>query len=281
VKISVITNGIVYRFFTDLVRENMQDDEPFLVFDCRTSTEPQLDVLEMFTPARFDVGVIREWADDHKNNQTVRTFLTRVISEPQSSPEFAKFVLDRTYDGVKSKSVVETFNQKLPALMKEALDGLIRDRLGLGQVPSTSVPSDGAPKSDSAAATTPEEMSAFAAVKGVIAGSGRDPSAVVFKDYPKWFNISHKRVGNWFIRLYFNDAPRVLLIRLPLARCVEILGSADGLEARGSGTAISMMQDQDVAVFAKAIGEAFDLCVSGRSHDGDSEDSESETNKAA
>jgi len=48
-QIAVITNGIVYRFFTDIEKPNIQDTQPFFVFDCSNPSDSDIDSLEKFT----------------------------------------------------------------------------------------------------------------------------------------------------------------------------------------------------------------------------------------
>jgi len=272
VKVSIITNGVVYRFFTDLARENVQDDEPFYTFDCRTASKADFEILEKFSPAQFDVAAIRDWADDHKNNQKVRRFLTKILTEPHASVEFVKFVLEMTYDGVKSKNVVESFSLKFPSLMRETLDSIIKNRLGLGGL-GEALKSTEVRENDSATiATSDEELHAYHTIRGILAGAGKDVSEVRYKDYPKWFNVSYRRDGNWFIRLYFNDSPKTMLVRIPLAKCHQVYGSSDRIHQRSAGTAIELDDSIDLAGFARVIFEAFDSCLSGKGQSSDCDD---------
>jgi hypothetical protein len=273
VRISIITNGVLYRFFTDLSHENIQDEEPFWVFDIRNAKKQDFETLEMFAPPKIDVGAIRAWGDDHKSNVKVREFLKTILSNPEKSSEFVKFVLDQTYDGVKSKSVVEALTSKISNLMREAIDGCIKERLGL--MPSQNQVADNGSSQPDDINTTVEELSAFATIKGVLSGAGRDTSALRFKDYSNWMNVSYKRNGNWFIRLYFNETPKFITVRLPVDRIKTLVGDSLEIQQRSSGASIPLSDPAEIDRFAKLICEAYDQCMAGKMADTEAESDDS------
>ena len=45
VKLGILTNGVQWRFFTDVVNENKMDTEPFLKWDLLSDEKPPLDFL--------------------------------------------------------------------------------------------------------------------------------------------------------------------------------------------------------------------------------------------
>lgn len=47
-KVAIVTNGIEYRFFTDLRNENVMDDEPFLVSISSIMSKNKLKILSFF-----------------------------------------------------------------------------------------------------------------------------------------------------------------------------------------------------------------------------------------
>lgn len=60
VKIGIITNGIVYRFFTDSQHQNIMDDQPFFVFDFLNFTQKDVEFLQLFDRTIFDINIIKE-----------------------------------------------------------------------------------------------------------------------------------------------------------------------------------------------------------------------------
>ena len=57
-RIGVLTNGIEWRFFADIEKQNMMDAEPFFVFDISMPTYNAISQLKMFRKDDFDVQSI-------------------------------------------------------------------------------------------------------------------------------------------------------------------------------------------------------------------------------
>ena len=261
-------NGAVLRFFSDLDLENVQDELPFYSFDIREASRASLENLEKFTATRFDVDAIREWADDHKNNDRVRRFLVQLLATPHQVDGFPKYILESTGGKSRSSAAQDALATKLPALMASAIEDHVRARLGVqglnSTAPQESKPGETVSIGKGAIETTAEEMSAFYSVRGIISGSGRDGSKVVFKDFSNWFNLSYERDGNWFMRLYFNDeSAKTVLFRLPIKIASERVGTTP-VEARGHHTQVTVSGPDDLTTLNKLILEAFDSAASGR-----------------
>jgi hypothetical protein len=279
VKISIITNGVVYRFFSDLASENIQDGDPFFVFDVRNHNKADIEVLEMFSPGKYDIKGIKSWANENKSKLRIQKFLYSILTKPEENKEFINFVVDQNHDGKNTVPVREAYAQKLSILMKEAVDLCIGERLNLARTPE--IRSTLSTVDNDQVVTTTEELNVLAAVKGVIAGSGRDVQTVVHKDYPKWFNISAKKAGNWFVRLYFRDDSKVLLVRLPFAKAAAMLKDAEKLQERQAGVAITLDSDLNVGLYARILCEAFDIYSSVKQQESDSESIDADLDKIA
>ena len=57
-KFSVLTNGIIYRFYTDLDDENIMDEKPFLEVNLLDIKDNQIEELKKFHKSYFDVDNI-------------------------------------------------------------------------------------------------------------------------------------------------------------------------------------------------------------------------------
>jgi hypothetical protein len=58
-KVAIVTNGIEYRFFTDLRNENVMDDEPFFSFNILQYDQKQIENLKFFHRDNFDSTLIK------------------------------------------------------------------------------------------------------------------------------------------------------------------------------------------------------------------------------
>ena len=65
-KFGLLTNGIIYRFYTDLKEPNIMDDKPFLEVDITDLRDNQIEELKKFHKSYFDVDNILNSASELK-----------------------------------------------------------------------------------------------------------------------------------------------------------------------------------------------------------------------
>ncbi len=58
-KIAVVTNGLIYNFFTDYKHLNLMDSEPFFTFNLQSFTSKDIDQLKLFHRNIFDIEIIK------------------------------------------------------------------------------------------------------------------------------------------------------------------------------------------------------------------------------
>ena len=75
-RIGVLTNGIVYRFFTDLEESNKMEERPFLEFDVLDYDEQQIEELKKLRKESFDLEEMLSTAHDLKYRKALKTYLT-------------------------------------------------------------------------------------------------------------------------------------------------------------------------------------------------------------
>jgi hypothetical protein len=61
-----LTNGIVYKFYTDLVAPNKMDEKPFLEFNITEIKDNQIEELKKFHKSYFDIESIVNTASELK-----------------------------------------------------------------------------------------------------------------------------------------------------------------------------------------------------------------------
>ncbi|KYG02570.1 hypothetical protein BE21_54780 [Sorangium cellulosum] len=61
-KLGILTNGIQWRFFTDIVNENVMDKEPFVQWDVLADEQPPIDFLTVLQKSEYNAGLLRAFA---------------------------------------------------------------------------------------------------------------------------------------------------------------------------------------------------------------------------
>jgi len=89
-RFGVLTNGLVYRFFTDLEQPNKMDEKPFFEFNILDFKERDVEELKKFAKAAFDLDTILTTANDLKYTRAIQNRLAEWMISP--SEEFVRLV---------------------------------------------------------------------------------------------------------------------------------------------------------------------------------------------
>ena len=81
-RFGVLTNGHLYRFYTDLDESNLMDSDPFLEIDLFDIKPVLVAEIERFTKARFDVDKALAAAHNLKYSKAIRQFLIKLLDSP-------------------------------------------------------------------------------------------------------------------------------------------------------------------------------------------------------
>ena len=117
--LGVLTNGIEYRFYSDLDKPNLMDEEPFLVVELDRLTEEGLNGLEMFCKDVFNEKIIMEKANDMKCLNALREEVRQELAEP--SFDLVTLFARRIYGQVPSRAVRERMKPLLAKAIKECV----------------------------------------------------------------------------------------------------------------------------------------------------------------
>ena len=103
----VLTNGLMYQFYTDIEHKNRMDTKPFLEFDLSSIQEPLVEELQKFTKANFNADTIISRAEELKYTREIKHLLAEEYNAP--TKEFVRFCMGRVDGGSKTKKRVEQF----------------------------------------------------------------------------------------------------------------------------------------------------------------------------
>ena len=83
-RFALLTNGIEYRFYTDLDETNKMDEKPFLEFDICKIKEPTDNEIAKFHKSNFDVDKIVNNASSLKYTKEIKHLLAKEFQSPSS-----------------------------------------------------------------------------------------------------------------------------------------------------------------------------------------------------
>lgn len=120
-KIGVLTNGLVYRFFTDLGEENIGATDPLIEFNLLDYEAEDLRGLEQLRKSVLDVETVLTAACELK----YRTPLSRYLNRQHDAPdeEFVQFMAERVYEGEAPESVQVRFRSVVRKALEDFAQG--------------------------------------------------------------------------------------------------------------------------------------------------------------
>ncbi|MPM29543.1 hypothetical protein SDC9_76083 [bioreactor metagenome] len=122
-KIGILTNGIAYRFYTDIDAPNKMDDKAFLEINLLDIKEPLINELKRFQKESFDIDDLANVACELKYTKEIKLILANEINSP--SEEFVRYFTKKVTNSPFTQSVRERFT----ILTKNALNQFINDRI--------------------------------------------------------------------------------------------------------------------------------------------------------
>lgn len=126
-RISILTNGQVYRFYTDLDAPNKMDEKPFLEFDFLNMDDHAIPELQKLTKSEFDVDSVLNAAGELKYVGQIKRLMAKQFSEPED--DFVRFFASRVYDGMITQRVRDQFTLLTTKAAEQFIGDQINDRL--------------------------------------------------------------------------------------------------------------------------------------------------------
>lgn len=126
-KFGVLTNGIIWRFYTDLEKPNQMDTVPFLEVNLQALKDAQIEELKKFHKSYFNVETVLSTANELKYLGELRAVIQSELTDP--SPDFTRYVVKQLYTGIVTQRVVEEFQPLLKRSISLYINDIIADRL--------------------------------------------------------------------------------------------------------------------------------------------------------
>lgn len=209
-EIGILTNGLIYQFYTDSIKPGQMDKSPFLEVDLLDLSEKEITELKKFTKTNFDISKIKSKVDDLKYAHDIHKILSDEIESP--SEDFVRVITKQAYSGVFTKNVKDKFYKIIKNEFKEVINEKVEIRLNnaLEKNNTSEVPVD---SNDDGIITTKEEFEGYYIIKS-IASKIVDPERIHIRDFKTYCNVLLDNNKYYpLIRMYFNN-PNKLRIAL-------------------------------------------------------------------
>ena len=212
-RFAVLTDGVLYRFYTDLEEANKMDSKPFLDFDVLDIQPLLVNELKRFTKPSFNLDETLEAASDLKYTKEIKQIMTEQLESP--AKDFVLFFLSSVYPGVKTQPVIQQFTgiikRALNQFMNEAINQRLQSAIATGATAEQSIEVDEVDSDElneeeveTRIVTTEEELEGFFTVKTIVR-EVIDPDRIVHRDTIKYMSVvlDNSRLKQ-ICRLHFN-----------------------------------------------------------------------------
>lgn len=210
VEIGILTNGIVYKFFSYFEKSKIMDKEPFFIFDLENITEETLTTLQLFCKEKFNLSTLLKKGEELWYYRKITHKLKELLTKP--SDDFIR-LLAKDYSPTKiTASALEKFRPIVNKSITTAITDLTQESL-------VDESNEEKPK---VIITTDEELKAFEMTKELLLKANKDISNVDYKDTVSYFGIYNRNVNGWFVRFVLDQQPILVMIRLEYTLAKEI-----------------------------------------------------------
>lgn len=122
-RVAVLTNGQIYKFYTDLESPNKMDEKPFIELDLCDIDEYIIPELKKLTKPAFDLESIISTAEELKYLSQIKKTIATQFTNPDEG--FVRYFASHAYEGILTQKVRDQF----AALTKKGLAQFLNDQI--------------------------------------------------------------------------------------------------------------------------------------------------------
>ncbi|QJW89957.1 restriction endonuclease [Spirosoma taeanense] len=217
-RFGILTNGIIYRFYTDLEEPNKMDQKPFLEVNMLDLRDNQVEELKKFSKPYFNVDDIISTASELKYTGELKSIIHQEMTNP--SDTLVRHFAKQVYGGQLNQRMMEYFTNLVRKSFQHTFSDQITDRLKTALVqeeltvqPTTTDPTP-APTSQEKEGpvinTTAEELEGFYIIRSILRPHV-EASRIVHRDAQSYFAVLlDDNNRKTLCRLHFNGQKKYI-----------------------------------------------------------------------
>lgn len=214
-RFAILTDGILYKFFTDLEELNKMDSKPFLEINLLNLKNNLVPELKKFSKEAFNIDDIMSSAEELKYTKEIKNLIDQEFLNP--SKNFIKYFTAQVHQKQINQNIIEKYTPLVKKAFNQFVNDKINERLESAIVKdndnenketvetnNTEIEIEVKDEIKTKVITTIEELEAFAIVKSLIRDN-IDIERISYKDTTRYFAvILDNSIYKTFCRLYLN-----------------------------------------------------------------------------
>lgn len=208
-KFAILTNGIEYKFFTDLEDTNKMDQSPFLSVNLLNLKERDIIELSKFSKGTLDIESILSSAENLKYSKLVKDWIEKEFTNP--SADFIKLILNDIYDGLKTQKVVDNFTPIVKKVIQQYINDSMNEKLKIAlnnnEEQERQEANEEPQEKKSKINTTIEELESYAIIKSILR-KVVNAERIFYRDTQSYFGVLlDDNNRKWICRVHLDGVP--------------------------------------------------------------------------
>lgn len=205
-KFAILTDGIIYKFYTDLVEKNKMDKEAFYEFNILNLSDDDLKEIQKYEKTNFNETKIFDNASILRYTSLIKQEIKNQFKNP--SDDFIRFLLKDIYQGVKTQTIIDKFRPVLKKSLNDYLDETAKEKM-TSIITESGYLSTKDNTQDKLTPTT-EELDSYRFIQSLIQDV-IDKDDITYKKTESYFVILYKNnTRKWILRLYRNNSQIII-----------------------------------------------------------------------
>lgn len=187
-KFALLTNGIKYKFYTDLDAANKMDEKPFLEFDITKLKESTIIEIYKFHKSNFDIHQIVNNASSLKYSKEIKKIFQEQLQETET--DFIRFFASKVYNGRLTEKVIDQFRELVAKAINQFISEKVNDRLqnALNKEVEHQIVENQEPEEESKVVTTEEELEAYRIIVAILRRK-LSVDRIAYRDTQSYFGV--------------------------------------------------------------------------------------------
>lgn len=215
-KFGILTDGIEYRFFTDIDEPNKMDRTPFFTFRITDLRQSDIAEIEKFQKSTFNANEVFAAAEDLKYTSAIENFVKTQFATPND--DFVKYLISKVYNGKRVQSAIDKFKPIVKKSLNQLIEELVNERLTQAltrekpAVETSTPPEQQNTPVDARIETTQEEIDAYNVIKSILKNI-LPADKISYNDTVYYFSINFgEKRTDWICRLALKDKVKYIVI---------------------------------------------------------------------
>lgn len=208
-RFGILTNGINYKFYSDLAEPNKMDEKPFLEFSIIDIKDNHIEELKKFHKSYYNAESIINTASELKYTSEIKQLIHKELNNP--TPDFVKYFTRQVYTGMITSKVLELFNNLVKKSTQQYISDLITDRLKTALTKEDEANTENEKlkvepeANESKIVTTEEEVESYLIIKSILRQK-IDYKRIFYRDFQNCFSILlDDSIRKTICRIYFGN----------------------------------------------------------------------------